>query len=221
MNILFIGDSLTRGYDVPYGLGWVELTAKALQADTQLGKDENDFTRTGSAVLTITNAGVDGASLQAIYNNLERCYNGSFEGAVYGQSRSLGTDEFAQEPEFDIVFIMGGTNDILQGRDADYCLKTLLKNIQYIRSKGAQVIIGIPPHIDWDPAGDNAVIQAYREKILEYCRVHHMICIDFYKTLKAADERREIIYDGDVHPNEQGYHYMYETAVQVIKPLID
>lgn len=198
MNILFIGDSLTRGYDVPYGKGWVELAAKALQADIDLGKDGNGFTRTGSATLTVTNAGVDGASLQAIYYNLERCL----------------------AEAFDIVFIMGGTNDILQGRDGDYCLKTLLKNIQYIRSKGAQVVIGIPPHIDWDPAGDNAVILAYRDKILEYCRIHHMMCIDFYKTLKAADERGEIIYDGDVHPNEQGYHYMYETAIEIIKPLI-
>lgn len=28
MQILFLGDSLTRGYDVPYGQGWVELLEK-------------------------------------------------------------------------------------------------------------------------------------------------------------------------------------------------
>lgn len=198
MKFLFIGDSLTRGYDVPYGEGWVELTAKALQAHNNRAADANGFTRTYGANTIITNAGVDGASLQAIYYNLERCL----------------------EETFDIVFIMGGTNDILQGRDAAYCLKTLLKNVQYIRSKNAQVIIGIPPHIDWDPAGDNAVIQAYREEILSYCRAHHILCIDFYKTLKAADERGEIIYDGDVHPNARGYYYMFETAMDVIKHIV-
>ncbi|MBS4913139.1 MAG: SGNH/GDSL hydrolase family protein [Veillonella sp.] len=209
MNILFIGDSLTRGYDVPYGLGWVELTAKDLEAHKKPG-----------TTLAVTNAGVDGASLQAIYNNLERCYSGSFEGTIYGQSRSCGIGELTKELSFDIVFIMGGTNDILQGRDAEYCLKTLLKSIQYIRARGAQIIMGIPPHIDWDPDGDNAIIQAYRDKLLEYCRAHHMLFIDFYKTLRAADDRKEIIYDGDVHPNELGYRYMYEIAAEVIRPLV-
>lgn len=211
MNILFIGDSLTRGYDVPYGLGWVELTTKDLQAYKKAG-----------STLAVTNAGVDGASLQAIYNNLERCYNGTFEVVESNQRRSGsgGTNELVREMSFDIVFIMGGTNDILQGRDAEYCLKTLLKSIQYIRARGAQIIIGIPPHIDWDPDGDNAIIQAYRDKLLEYCRAHHMLFIDFYKTLRAADDRKEIIYDGDVHPNELGYRYMYETAVKVIIALV-
>lgn len=48
MQILFLGDSLTRGYDVPYGQGWVELLEKKLYPHT------------------CYNAGVDGASLQAI-----------------------------------------------------------------------------------------------------------------------------------------------------------
>lgn len=50
-----------------------------------------------SAKITMVNAGVDGATLQAIYNNLERALHDS---------------------SYDAVFIMGGTNDILHGRTA-------------------------------------------------------------------------------------------------------
>ena len=45
-----------------------------------------------------------------------------------------------------------------------------------------------------------------------------MLYIDFYKTIAEADYRGEILYAGDVHPNELGYHYMYETARDVLRP---
>ena len=44
-----------------------------------------------------------------------------------------------------------------------------------------------------------------------------LLYIDFYKTIAEADYRGEILYAGDVHPNELGYHYMYETARDVLK----
>ena len=51
-RVLFIGDSLTRGYDVPYGKGWVEL----LQAHF-----EKNITANGGSKPMLVNAGVDGA----------------------------------------------------------------------------------------------------------------------------------------------------------------
>ena len=33
-KVLFIGDSLTRGYDVPYGKGWVELLKAYFEKST-------------------------------------------------------------------------------------------------------------------------------------------------------------------------------------------
>ena len=58
-KVLFIGDSLTRGYDVPYGKGWVELLKAYFEKSTATNE---------SAKITMVNAGVDGATLQAIYN---------------------------------------------------------------------------------------------------------------------------------------------------------
>ncbi|WP_298703419.1 SGNH/GDSL hydrolase family protein [uncultured Veillonella sp.] len=191
MNILFIGDSLTRGYDVPYGEGWVELSIKALRAV------EKETSFKGASPWILRNAGVDGATLQAIYNNLE-CQCGM------------------TKTPYDFIIIMGGTNDILQGRRAEDCFHMLKKNVAYIQSLGAIPILGLPPHIDFDPDGDNAVVKAYGELILAYAKAQGLVVINFYDALLAADARKEIIFAGDVHPNTLGYRYMYETAWPII-----
>ncbi|SUP44049.1 SGNH/GDSL hydrolase family protein [Veillonella criceti] len=180
MNVLCIGDSLTRGYDVPYGQGWVEL----LQA--QLG-----------ASIKIVNAGVDGATLQAIFNNVDRALD---------------------EQTYDIVCIMGGTNDILHGRLAEDCYFNMLRSVKRIQKVGAEVVIGLAPQIDCDPDGDDAVLVSYNHLLKMYCQDHGLTYIDFYATIAEADQRGEILYAGDVHPNELGYRYMYETALDVLRP---
>lgn len=42
-KVLFIGDSLTRGYDVPYGKGWVELLKAYFEKARQLMKVQNYY----------------------------------------------------------------------------------------------------------------------------------------------------------------------------------
>ncbi|WP_251441863.1 SGNH/GDSL hydrolase family protein [Veillonella intestinalis] len=179
-NILCIGDSLTRGYDVPYGQGWVELLQQ------ELGKAGQ-----------IVNAGVDGATLQAIFNNVERVLS---------------------EQTYDIVCIMGGTNDILHGRSAEDCYFNMLRSVKRIQKVGADVIIGLAPQIDCDPDGEDAVLVAYNTQLKQYCQNHGITYIDFYATIAEADQRGEILYAGDVHPNELGYRYMFETALTVLAP---
>lgn len=179
-NILCIGDSLTRGYDVPYGKGWVEL----LQAHW------------GQAAKFV-NAGVDGATLQAIFNHVDR--------ALTAQS-------------YDIVCLMGGTNDILHGRTAEDCYFNLLRSVKRIQKTGAEVILGLAPQIDCDPEGDDAVLVAYNTALKAYCESQSLAYFDFYATIAAADKRGELLYAGDVHPNELGYQYMFETALAVLAP---
>ena len=53
MNIICFGDSITRGYDVREGLGWVELCSAALPA------------------YHMENHGIDGLSVQGLINYLE------------------------------------------------------------------------------------------------------------------------------------------------------
>lgn len=186
-RVLFIGDSLTRGYDVPYGKGWVEL----LQAHF-----EKNITANGGSKPMLVNAGVDGATLQAIYNNLERALH---------------------EASYDAVVIMGGTNDILHGRNAEDCYFSLMRSVHHIQKADSDVIIGLAPQIDCDPDGDDAVLVDYNERLRTYCEEQGLLYIDFYKKIAEADYRGEILYAGDVHPNELGYHYMYEAACDVLK----
>lgn len=201
MNILFIGDSLTRGYDVPYGEGWVELVIEELKAyqASRVCNVSNGHHETKD--YHVRNAGVDGATLQAIYNNLQRVCEG--------------------DSSYDLIFLMGGTNDILRGRSVTDCLQTLKKCVAYIQARGATSIIGIPPYIDFDPDGANAVVQAYGAAIKEYAKAEAIEVIDFYEALSAVDARQEIIFAGDVHPNSLGYYYMYKAAWPMIAKQVE
>lgn len=53
MEIICFGDSITRGYDVPYGRGWVEICDVSI---------EN---------VNFTNYGEDGCSVQGMIYNIE------------------------------------------------------------------------------------------------------------------------------------------------------
>lgn len=195
MNMLFVGDSLTRGYDVPYGEGWVELLIKDIKKWEALQCQQRGVS--GQSPWILRNAGVDGATLQAIYNTLQRICEDS--------------------TKYNLIFLMGGTNDILHGRTAEDCLHIFKKSVAYIQAYGAKPVLGIPPHIDFDPDGDNAVVKAYGELIVEFAAEVGIEVINFYETLMVADARKEIIFAGDVHPNTLGYYYMYKAAWPVIE----
>ena len=116
MEIICFGDSITRGYDVPYGRGWVEICDASIEG------------------VNFTNYGGDGCSVQAMIYNIE---NWAVT-AVSDPTRH--------------IFLMCGTNDILQGRDSAYVFKTLVKAIELASTKG-QVIIGLETQIDSDMDG--------------------------------------------------------------------
>lgn len=181
MHILFLGDSLTRGYDVPYGQGWVELLEKKLYPHT------------------CYNAGVDGASLQAI---------------------TLLWERYRTQSSFGAVWVMGGTNDILQGRTADDCLrklKSLIAMIQADTKKRIPIIIGLPLPIEGGLDDEEEVMADYATKLEAYCREQDLPYVDFYGPLKEELRQGKGIFAGDVHPNARGYAMMYEIARPVME----
>ena len=56
MEIICFGDSITRGYDVPYGQGWVEICDASIEG------------------VHFTNYGEDGCSVQGMIYNIENGY---------------------------------------------------------------------------------------------------------------------------------------------------
>ena len=161
MEIICFGDSITRGYDVPYGRGWVEICDASIEG------------------VNFTNYGVDGCSVQAM---------------------------------------ICGTNDILQGRDSAYVFKTLVKAIELASTKG-QVIIGLETQIDSDMDGLDLVVREVNKQLKSYAAAHDIKVIDFYTTLFEADQIGQIVFAGEVHPNELGYRLMAYKALEIFTRL--
>lgn len=179
---LFAGDSITRGYDVPFGKGWVEAAQAQLRG------------------MRIHNVAVDGATLAAIYNQLDQ---------------HLGEAELAKH-HYVGAFVMGGTNDMLHNRSATDCFEGLKRCIARIQKAGLTPVVGLPPQIDCDPDGADALLREYNQLVAAYCKAKGIDYIDFYKTIAEADQRGEIVYAGDVHPNEKGYQYMCDSAIKIL-----
>ena len=182
MEIICFGDSITRGYDVPYGRGWVEICDASIEG------------------VKFTNYGVDGCSVQAMIYNIENWV-------------LTAVDDPTRH-----IFLMCGTNDILQGRDSAYVFKTLVKAIELASTKG-QVIIGLETQIDSDMDGLDLVVREVNEQLKAYAEAHDIKVIDFYTTLFEADQIGQIVFAGEVHPNELGYRLMAYKALEVFTRL--
>ena len=76
------------------------------------------------------------------------------------------------------IFLMCGTNDILQDRDSTYVFKTLVKAIELASTKG-KVIIGLETQIDSDMDGLDIVVREVNEQLKAYAAEHDLKVIDF------------------------------------------
>lgn len=173
-----LGDSLTHGYGVMAGEGWVE----RLSTSQVLG------------TARIENQGVDGNTLQAMLNRLE----------------------MMRLDSSDCVIILGGTNDILMGRQADYCLHKLQELVTVAQNQGAGLVLGLLPPIDFDSFNQNPIVDDYNHRIVAYAREKGFPVIDFHKPLKEAASSGILVYTGDVHPNALGYTMMFQAAKKVL-----
>lgn len=182
MEIICFGDSITRGYDVRQGLGWVELCHAALPT------------------YHMENHGIDGLSVQGLINYLE----------------TWCIDKLYQDNRY--ICIMCGTNDILQNRDSDYVYSKLIKAITIASEKG-HVIIGLETQIDSEMDGLNHVVVDVNRRLQAYATEYNLKIIDFYSVLNEADQIGQIVFAGEVHPNERGYRLMAYKALETFTRL--
>lgn len=209
---IFLGDSLTHGYGVPEGQGWVELLA-------------HDLAFKGSCM---ENHGIDGDTLQGMYNRLERILSAQVRPPELYKSSGL-TERNASKTA-SILCLLGGTNDILMGRSADYCFKKLqglvglwedsqgMDRVDLI-SQGRGLVVALLPPLDYDPFDQNPILEAYNAKIRSYAENRGLGLIDFYTPLKEASDFGLVVYEGDVHPNSLGYKIMYQAAKELLLSL--
>lgn len=209
---IFLGDSLTHGYGVPEGQGWVELLAHDLAF-----KDS-----------CMENHGKDGDTLQGMYNRLERILSAQVRAPEPYKSSGLAEGNASKTAS--ILCLFGGTNDILMGRSADYCFKKLqglvglwedslgMDRVDLI-SQGRGLVVALLPPLDYDPFDQNPILEAYNAKIRSYAENRGLGLIDFYTPLKEASDFGLVVYEGDVHPNSLGYKIMYQAAKELLLSL--
>lgn len=209
---IFLGDSLTHGYGVPEGQGWVELLA-------------HDLAFKGSYM---ENHGIDGDTLQGMYNRLERILSAQVRAPEPYKSSGLAEGNASKTAS--ILCLFGGTNDILMGRSADYCFKKLqglvglwedslgMDRVDLI-SQGRGLVVALLPPLDYDPFDQNPILEAYNAKIRSYAENRGLGLIDFYTPLKEASDFGLVVYEGDVHPNSLGYKIMYQAAKELLLSL--
>ena len=157
MEIICFGDSITRGYDVPYGRGWVEICDASIEG------------------VNFTNYGEDGCSVQGMIYNIENW-------AVTAVSDPTR-----------YIFLMCGTKGM--------------------------VIIGLETQIDSDMDGLDLVVLEVNKQLKAYAEARNIKVIDFYTTLFEADQIGQIVFAGEVHPNERGYRLMAYKALEVFTRL--
>lgn len=209
---IFLGDSLTHGYGVPERQGWVELLA-------------HDLAFKGSYM---ENHGIDGDTLQGMYNRLERILSAQVRAPEPYKSSGLAEGNASKTAS--ILCLFGGTNDILMGRSADYCFKKLqglvglwedslgMDRVDLI-SQGRGLVVALLPPLDYDPFDQNPILEAYNAKIRSYAENRGLGLIDFYTPLKEASDFGLVVYEGDVHPNSLGYKIMYQAAKELLLSL--
>lgn len=209
---IFLGDSLTHGYGVPDGQGWVELLA-------------HDLAFKGSYM---ENHGIDGDTLQGMYNRLERILSAQVRAPKPHGSSGLAEGDASETTT--ILCLLGGTNDILMGRSADYCFKKLQDLVGLwedslgmdridLTSQERRLVLALLPPFDYDPFDQNSILEAYNAKIRFYAESRGLALIDFYTPLKEASDFGLVVYEGDVHPNSLGYTIMYQAAKECLLSL--
>ncbi len=209
---IFLGDSLTHGYGVPEGQGWVELLA-------------HDLAFKGSYM---ENHGIDGDTLQGMYNRLEKILSAKVRAPKSHESSGLAEGDASETTT--ILCLLGGTNDILMGRSADYCFKKLQDLVGLwedslgmdridLTSQERRLVLALLPPFDYDPFDQNSILEAYNAKIRFYAESRGLDLIDFYTPLKEASDFGLVVYEGDVHPNSLGYTIMYQAAKELLLSL--
>lgn len=152
-------------------------------------------------------------------NYMNKGKNGDTTSAMLARYNS---DVLCYEPS--LIFIMGGTNDLLCGRDVDYIIDNIEIMIKDALNINSKVIVGIPPVIIGYMANElfcPSSFYGYAEKelhnlhkrLIELCEKYSVTYIDFYS---LPLNKEELFTDG-IHLNSLGNDIMFKNAVRCFK----
>ena len=125
----------------------------------------------------------------------------------------------------DIVFIMGGTNDLLCGRKLNNIVDNIEEMILDCIFNNSAVIVGIPPTIIKEMAESlfmpshlydycDTSLPKLRTSLIELCNKYDINYIDFYN-ISINNIDKNIFIDG-IHLNSIGNIIMKDEALRII-----
>jgi acyl-CoA thioesterase-1 len=189
MKLVCIGDSLTYGYDVPPGRGWVSLLARELR-------------------MRILNRGACGDTTAGMRLRFSRDVLDERPDwvCIMGGSNDILLDITSNATRANIAAM------VRQARQADIGVILGIPPLTRPEScwYGWQAAADVVRH--------NDSITAYRQWILEQFPQPDIGHIDFYEAFcQAGQEVGSQLYADGIHPNERGYELFARTAAVVLR----
>lgn len=141
-------------------------------------------------------------------------------------SCGLKRDGFGQVKP-DVLFFMGGTNDILVDEPMDKIIGNLTDIMEYAKASNVLAWLGIPPlttkksieegwqsSFDWDK--HNQQLAQLRKWLKDEAKVRNLPVFDFQDTLEksAKGNMDSLLVDG-LHPNIKGYRILGTAAAEI------
>lgn len=155
--------------------------------------------------------------------------NEGINGDTTGGMISRFSDAIRREKP-DIVFIMGGANDLISGASLGIVQANIMSMSHQAISKLITPIIGIPIKIDikkirsdWSSFTDFNVISSeleqYKVWIKKFCKTFNVNCIDFNFEINNSSMVSEIYLDG-LHLNDEGHNIMARIFCDSIRKIL-
>jgi len=149
--------------------------------------------------------------------------NGDTSGGMVAR---FNNEVIVQKP--DVVFIMGGSNDLIAGADLGVVKANIMAMAHQALGKLIAPIIGIAPKMDleniseeWASFTDFNKISIEQDKyslwIKRFCKTFNIGYIDFYSEIdKFIQSNNEKIHIDGLHLNEKGQEIMAEVFCNAI-----
>lgn len=129
----------------------------------------------------------------------------------------------------DLLFLMGGTNDILVDEPLSKITANLRDIMDYAKEHGVQLWLGLQPlttrtsieagwqsSFDWE--AHNRAIEQLRQWLADEAAVRQVPVLDFQEILlKASDGNIDALLEDGLHPNKEGYRILGEKAVEIVR----
>ena len=135
----------------------------------------------------------------------ELVLNASVAGSTTSQFATRIPDVVASTP--DVVFILGGTNDIGKVGAAD-SIANITRMVDELDAAGIDVVLSLIPPMD----GRAPDVTAINEDIASLADSRSLPLIDFFSILADGDHYAANLTDDGVHPNYTGQQLMGRAA---------